>query len=231
MKGSTQRQRAIAKALTLLLPYAPYADTEKIRADAGAVHLRALPPSIAVWLATVAHVRHAHTDYENLLAEGYDRDSARFFVIDQISKRYTIEVRRRPLAAPAGATPGGAGAKAGNVQGRETAAPADAAPAKQGEAEARPAQAPDPAASGQVLRTVTYEGHAPVRFALALGIAQLFRSSSQSFALVDSVAAGADTVRVWAGSTATFSLSDSVSHQGMRMAGSVIWPSLTGTRA
>ena len=37
--------------------------------------LKTLPPSIAVWLATVAHVRHVHTDYEKLLGEGYDRDS------------------------------------------------------------------------------------------------------------------------------------------------------------
>ena len=33
---STQRQRAIAKALTALLPLAPYADTERIRSEAGA---------------------------------------------------------------------------------------------------------------------------------------------------------------------------------------------------
>lgn len=79
----TGRRRAIAKALTVLLPMAPYADMEKIRSDAGALHMKALPPTIAVWLATVAHVRHVHTDYEKLLSEGYDRDSARFFVIDQ----------------------------------------------------------------------------------------------------------------------------------------------------
>lgn len=85
MIARTGRHRAIAKALTLLLPIAPYSDTEKIRSDAGAVHLKALPPTIAVWLATVAHVRHAHTDYEKLLAEGYDRDSARYFVIDAIN--------------------------------------------------------------------------------------------------------------------------------------------------
>lgn len=83
MKASTGRRRAIAKALTALLPMAPYADMEKIRSDAGALHMKALPPTIAVWLATVAHVRHMHTDYEKLLSEGYDRDSARFFVIDQ----------------------------------------------------------------------------------------------------------------------------------------------------
>ncbi|WP_315923913.1 DUF2293 domain-containing protein [Mesorhizobium sp. SP-1A] len=81
--AATGRRRAIARALTTLLPLAPYSDIEKIRADAGAVHMKTLPPSLAVWLATVAHVRHAHTDYEKLLAEGYDRDSARFFVIDQ----------------------------------------------------------------------------------------------------------------------------------------------------
>jgi hypothetical protein len=85
MSAPTGRRRALAKALTLLLPMAPYADIEKIRADAGAVHMKALPPSVAAWLATVAHVRHAHTDYETLLAEGYDRDAARFFVIDRIN--------------------------------------------------------------------------------------------------------------------------------------------------
>lgn len=89
MSAPTGRRRAIAKALTALLPLAPYSDMEKIRADAGAVHMKALPPSIAVWLATIAHVRHTHTDYEKLLAEGYDRDSARFFVIEQTNETLT----------------------------------------------------------------------------------------------------------------------------------------------
>ncbi len=79
----TSRQRAIARALTALLPLAPYADIEKIRADALGATFRALPPSIAVWLATVAHVRHNHTDYDTLLDDGYDRDAARHFVIDE----------------------------------------------------------------------------------------------------------------------------------------------------
>lgn len=89
MAESTGRRRAVAKALTLLLPMAPYLDIEAIRADALAVRMKTLPPSIAVWLATIAHVRHAHSDYEKLLAEGYDRDSARFFVIDQINETLT----------------------------------------------------------------------------------------------------------------------------------------------
>ena len=29
-------------------------------------HLKTLPPSLAVWLATVAHIRHAHTEYDKL---------------------------------------------------------------------------------------------------------------------------------------------------------------------
>lgn len=89
MAAPTGRQRTVAKALTALLPLAPYSDTEVIRAGALAVHMKTLPPTIAVWLATVAHVRHAHTDYEKLLEEGYDRDSARFFVIDQVNATLT----------------------------------------------------------------------------------------------------------------------------------------------
>lgn len=82
MTARTGRRKALDRALTTLLPYAPYADTEAIRAMAGARHMRDLPPTIAVWMATVAHVRHVHTEYDALLAEGYDRDAARFFVVD-----------------------------------------------------------------------------------------------------------------------------------------------------
>lgn len=89
MIATTRRRKAIAEALTLLLPGAPYADIEAIRAEAGARHMKELPPTIAVWLATVAHVRHRHTDYERLLREGYDRDAARFFVIDSTNEVLT----------------------------------------------------------------------------------------------------------------------------------------------
>jgi hypothetical protein len=86
---TTKRRKAIAEALTLLLPGAPYADIEAIRAEAGSKHMRELPPTISVWLVTVAHVRHQHTDYDQLLAEGYDRDAARFFVIDRTNEVLT----------------------------------------------------------------------------------------------------------------------------------------------
>ncbi len=89
MRAATDRQRAVARALTLLLPQAPYSDIEPIRQAASDRKLRSLPPSIAVWLATIAHVRHRHTDYDALLAEGYDRDSARHFVVDRINEVLT----------------------------------------------------------------------------------------------------------------------------------------------
>ena len=89
MTAATARKRAVAKALTALLPMAPYADIEAIREMAGARDMRELPASLAVWLATVAHIRHVHTDYDRLLAEGYDRDAARFFVIDTINETLT----------------------------------------------------------------------------------------------------------------------------------------------
>lgn len=89
MTIATARRRALAKALTLLLPMAPYADIEAIRGAAGARDRRQLPASLAVWLTAIAHIRHVHTDYDRLLAEGYDRDAARFFVVDQINETLT----------------------------------------------------------------------------------------------------------------------------------------------
>ena len=79
---TTERQKRIARALTQTIPRAPFLDAEAIRGAAGARHLRDLPPATALWLACVAHVRHQHTDYDALRDEGYDRDSARFFVVD-----------------------------------------------------------------------------------------------------------------------------------------------------
>ena len=84
-RATTSRRRAVARALTRLLPMAPCSDIEKIRAGALGATYRTLPPSIAVWLATVAHIRHEHSDYDELLDEGYDRDAARHFVVDAIN--------------------------------------------------------------------------------------------------------------------------------------------------
>ena len=47
--------------------------------------LKASAPESAAWLSLVAYVRHAYTDYDDLLAQGYDQDSARFFVAAEMA--------------------------------------------------------------------------------------------------------------------------------------------------
>lgn len=89
MAATTRRQREVAKALTMLIPLSPYADAEIIREMALARRMRDLPASIAVWIAAIAYLRHEHTEYDALLAEGYDRDAARHFVVDQINETLT----------------------------------------------------------------------------------------------------------------------------------------------
>lgn len=46
--------------------------------------LRVGSPENAAWLSLVAYVRHALTDYDDLLAQGYDQDSARFFIAEEM---------------------------------------------------------------------------------------------------------------------------------------------------
>lgn len=55
-------------------------------------------PENAVWLSLVAYARHTMTDYEALLAEGYDRDSARFFVAGTLEELLAAWGVRRKLS-------------------------------------------------------------------------------------------------------------------------------------
>jgi hypothetical protein len=82
---ATKRQTEITKALRRLTPMIPFNEAEDVKQLANQRHLRALPVSVAVWLSLVAHVRHVHTDYDQLMDEGYDRDAARHFVMDEIN--------------------------------------------------------------------------------------------------------------------------------------------------
>ncbi|MEE2952327.1 MAG: DUF2293 domain-containing protein [Pseudomonadota bacterium] len=79
---ATERQRRLRRALTALIPRAPFIDAEAIREAARSRHMRSLSPESAIWLSTVAHIRHQHTDYDELMDDGYDKDAARFFVLD-----------------------------------------------------------------------------------------------------------------------------------------------------
>jgi hypothetical protein len=58
-------------------------------------------PGEAAWLALVSYVRHACTDYDALLEEGYDAESARFFVQDTMVAVLTEWGVRRPLVGEA----------------------------------------------------------------------------------------------------------------------------------
>ena len=58
--------------------------------------LKSATPEAAAWLSLVAYVRHVFTDYDELLATGYDQDSARFFVMAEMNERLAAwGVRRR----------------------------------------------------------------------------------------------------------------------------------------
>jgi hypothetical protein len=59
--------------------------------------LRSAAPETAAWLSLVAYVRHVFTDYDELLTQGYDRDSARHFVMDDMAATLTEWGVRRTL--------------------------------------------------------------------------------------------------------------------------------------
>ncbi len=107
---TTRRQQAIARALTSTIPRVPYFDAEAIRDAAGSRRMRATcprrPPSGS---RPSAYNRHAHTDYDALLDEGYGRDAARFFVVGR------HQCRARPMGrdAPTGSGRGRRGRRAG----------------------------------------------------------------------------------------------------------------------
>jgi hypothetical protein len=61
--------------------------------------LRVASPEEAAWLSLVAYVRHALTDYDELLQQGYDADSARFFVADEMETILRGWGARRKLTA------------------------------------------------------------------------------------------------------------------------------------
>jgi hypothetical protein len=61
--------------------------------------LRTASAESAAWLSLVAYLRHAFTDYDDLLAQGYDQDSARFFVAAEMQAVLEEWGVRRKLAA------------------------------------------------------------------------------------------------------------------------------------
>lgn len=85
MRSGTKRMKQMRKTLRALAPRIPFADAEAVLRVALSKHLNHLPPTIALWQAATSHIRHVHTDYDDLLSEGYDRDAARHFVQDAMN--------------------------------------------------------------------------------------------------------------------------------------------------
>jgi hypothetical protein len=95
------RREAIESAVRILAPRIPRHEFEAVTDHAlGSRGLQAASPEAAAWLSLVAYIRHRLTDYDNLLDEGYDQDSARFFVLDDINA--TLEGWGSPRQVGAG---------------------------------------------------------------------------------------------------------------------------------
>jgi hypothetical protein len=94
------KRAAIEAALRRLAPKIPPhefgAVTDHALDSAG---LRSASPETAAWLSLVAYVRHVLTDYDALLTQGYDRDSARHFVADEMEAALRAWGVRRALGA------------------------------------------------------------------------------------------------------------------------------------
>jgi hypothetical protein len=82
------RPAAVAEALRRIAPRMPRHEFEAVIDHAGlSPGLRGAAPETAAWLSLVAYVRHVFTDYDRLLADGYDVDSARFFTAGEIDAK------------------------------------------------------------------------------------------------------------------------------------------------
>lgn len=80
------RREAVAAALARLAPRLPDFEAEAALDRAlASPGLRRAAPETAARLALVAYARHVFTDYDELLAEGYDQDSARHFVLEDLN--------------------------------------------------------------------------------------------------------------------------------------------------
>ncbi|WP_210484913.1 DUF2293 domain-containing protein [Microvirga antarctica] len=80
------RREAVESAVRILAPRITRHEFEAVTDHALLSRgLRTASVEAAAWLSLVAFIRHRLTDYESLLDEGYDVDSARFFVLDDLN--------------------------------------------------------------------------------------------------------------------------------------------------
>lgn len=88
----------IGSALRRLAPRIPAHEFEAVIDHAmDSRGLSTASPETAAWLSLVAYLRHVFTEYDDLLKQGYDQDSARFFVLADIEAKLTEWGVRRKL--------------------------------------------------------------------------------------------------------------------------------------
>jgi hypothetical protein len=81
------RRADIEAALKHLAPQVPDFEAGAIVDHAlDSPGLHSATPENAAWLAMTAFIRHRMTAYDDLLADDYDPDSARFFVADEMQE-------------------------------------------------------------------------------------------------------------------------------------------------
>jgi hypothetical protein len=94
------KRAAIEAALRRLAPRIPPHELASVVDHAvDSPGLRSAQAEAAAWLSLTAYVRHVFTDYDELLRQGYDQESARFFVAaasDEILQQWGV---RRRLAS------------------------------------------------------------------------------------------------------------------------------------
>lgn len=86
IRDKASRLRHVRKTLKLMIPKASLSDFEKIMEIAARSHLRHLPTPILAWRSVTTHIRHNYTEYDALLEEGYDIESAKHFVLDTMNE-------------------------------------------------------------------------------------------------------------------------------------------------
>jgi hypothetical protein len=94
------RRSSIEQALRHLAPKIPPHERGAVVDHAlDSAGLTTASPESAAWLSLVAYVRHVFTEYDALMAQGYDRESARHFVADEIEAVLQGWGARRRLGA------------------------------------------------------------------------------------------------------------------------------------
>lgn len=93
-----RRRDRIAEALGVIAPgLPPFERTAILDHAEDSPGLRPASPQAAAWAALTAYVRHALTDYDSLLDDGYDADAARHFVRPEMERILAEWGCRHPL--------------------------------------------------------------------------------------------------------------------------------------